>query len=151
MPGSWERTGTDDAPVWVLDFPHRPGLEVRCTVPSLRARVLAARVAPLLASGGDRDGRALLALAEVFGEDCLLGWNLTWNGRSREASGAGMGRLDVTLVGEILSTWVGLWLEQPAEPEAEPELDWSELADMSVDLPDDEVPVEAGLVAVAGG
>lgn len=148
---SWERTGTEDAPVWVLEFPHRPGLEVRCTVPSLRARVLAARLAPVLAARLDRDGRGLLALAEVFAEDSLLGWNLLWNGVPREVSAAGVARVDEVLIGEILTTWVGLWT--PAPPEPEP--DWSELEALSIDLPDqedaeDDDPVAPEL-AVTGG
>lgn len=130
--GGWERTGTEDCPVWVLEFPHRPGLEVRCTLPSLRGRVLAARLAPTLAVGADRTGRALLALAEVFAEDSLLGWNLLWNGRPREASAAGIGRVDLPLIAEILTTWIGLWAEQPAA--AGPEEDWSQLDALSRDL-----------------
>jgi len=147
---SWERTGTEDCPVWVLEFPHRPGLVVRCTVPSLRARVLAARVAPILGAL-DRDGRALLALAEVFGEDSLLGWNLTWNGRPRTADGAGIARLDVVLVEEILGTWVGLWAGSPPTDDADPEPDWGELDTLSVPLPDpDEDEPVAGLAVVGG-
>lgn len=141
---SWERTGTEDAPVWVLEFEHRPGLEVRCTVPSLRARVLAARLAPMLATGLDRDGRALLALAEMFAEDSLLGWNLVWNGVPRECSAAGIARVDLPLVVELLANWTGLWLPAPAEPEP----DWSELDTFALDLPeaDDTAPE---LMAVA--
>lgn len=150
---AWERTGTEDAPVWVLEFPHRPGLEVRCTVPSLRARVLAARLAPALATGLDRDGRGLLALAEVFAEDSLLGWNLAWNGVPREASAAGIARVDVMLIGEILTTWTGLWAEPAAEAS---EVDWSELDTLALDLPDEEDAEDADQVApelavVAGG
>lgn len=151
----WERTGTEDAPVWVLEFPHRPGLEVRCTVPSLRARVLAARLAPALATGLDRDGRGLLALAEVFAEDSLLGWNLAWNGVPREASAAGIARVDVVLIGEILTTWTGLWAEPVAEA-SEPEgVDWSELDTLSLDPADegdaDEPVGVASRLAVIGG
>lgn len=134
----WERTGTEDAPVWVLEFPHRPGLEVRCTVPSLRARVLAARIAPVLSTRADRDGRALLALAEVFAEDSLLGWNLTWGGRARSADAAGIGRVDLVLVAEILANWIELW-----SPTPEPEVNWSELDEFALDVePAEEPPAE---------
>lgn len=151
---SWERTGTEDAPVWVLEFPHRPGLEVRCTVPSLRARVLYARLIPLLAARLDRDGRGLLALAEMFAEDSLLGWNLTWNGVPREASAAGIARVDEVLIGEILVTWGQLWAPSPVEPASE--VDWSELDTLALDLPDEEDAegadeVAPELVAVTGG
>jgi hypothetical protein len=151
---SWERTGTEDAPVWVLEFPHRPGLEVRCTVPSLRARVLAARLAPVLAARLDRDGRGLLALAEVFAEDSLLGWNLLWNGVPREASAAGIARVDEVLIAEILANWTDQWLPSSPPPVA-PDVDWSELEALSIDLPDqedaeDDDPVAPEL-AVTGG
>jgi hypothetical protein len=152
----WERTGTEDAPVWLLEFEHRPGLEVRCTVPSLRARVLAARLAPVLAARLDRDGRGLLALAEVFAEDSLLGWNLAWNGVPREASAAGIARVDEPLIGEILSAWIGLWREPAPPPDpVEPEVDWSQLDALAVDLPDEEDAPEltevASELAVTGG
>lgn len=144
----WERTATEDAPVWEMEFPHRPGLVVRCTVPSLRCEVLAAKVAPLLAAGLDREHRALLALAEAFAEDSLLGWNVAWNGVPVPATADGIGRVDRALVAEILHTWIPLWLPQP-EPEPDPGLD-AELAALSVDItdspPEGDDTAEAGLV-----
>lgn len=146
----WERTGTDDAPVWVLEWDHRPGLVVRCTVPSLRARCLSMRVAPLLGRR-DPDHRLFLALAEVFAEDSLLGWNLTWGGQPRECSAAGIGRVDLALVAEILAAWIEAWMPAAdpvaAEPEADPG-EWAELDDLSVELDEPEL---AELVGVAGG
>lgn len=145
----WERTGTEDAPVWVLEWDHRPGLVVRCTVPSLRVRVLADQLAPLFSRQGNR---ALLTLAEAFAEDCLLSWNLRWDGRPRECSAAGIARVDEPLVSEILHAWLSQWVPRPPESEPEPELD-AELAALSVDItspPEGEDTAEAGLV-MAGG
>lgn len=149
MPGSWERTGTDDAPVWKLEFEHRPGLVVRCTVPSLRARVVCARLSPALAEGRDRDGRALLAVAEVFAEDSLLSWNLTWNGAPRACTAAGIGRVDLGLVTEILAAWIEAWNPAPPPDPAAlptfPELDELalDLVDLTDPAPEPDVPAEA--------
>lgn len=146
----WERTGTDDAPVWVLEWDHRPGLVVRCTVPSLRAESLGRRVAPLLGAR-DPELRLLLALAEMFGDDSLLSWNLTWNGRLRPATAEGASRVDKVLLAEILAAWIQAWptVAEPsvAEPEADP-AEWAELDDLSVELDEPEL---AELVGVAGG